>query len=164
MKKLISAALLVAALFTLAACGSGQEPEEPSAYMANPWVDCATLEDAARLAGFVMAVPDRIEGYPNTYIQAIEDYMIQVFYCVKDPGDGDRVLLRKGVGTEDISGDYGEYAENEVAALHGVVVTLKGEDGLVYTAVWTRDGYSYAISADAGMSREQIEDLVELVK
>ena len=165
MKKLITAILLLTAILALAACGGSQEPEETeTTNMGNPWVDCASLEDAARLAGFVFMVPDRIEGYPNTFIQAMEDYMIQVFYCVKDPGDGDRVLLRKGSGAEDISGDYGEYPEVETAALHGVDVTLKGEDGLVHTAVWTRDGYSYSVSADAGMSREQIEELVELMK
>ena len=165
MKKLITAILLLTAILALAACGGSQEPEETeTTNMGNPWVDCATLEEAADLAGFRMAVPDRIEGYPNTFIQAVENSMIQVFYCETDPGDGDRVLIRKGVGTEDISGDYGEYSEVEIAALHGVDVTLKGEEGLVYTETWTQDGYAYSVSADTGMSRDQAESLVELVK
>ena len=165
MRKLLSAALLLTALLALAACGSSQAPEETeNANMANPWVDCADLEEAADLAGFNIAVPDRIEGYPNTFIQAIENSMIQVYYSETDPGDGDRVLVRKGVGTDDISGDYGEYSEVEIAALHGVDVTLKGEEGLVYTETWTQDGYAYSVSADAGMSRDQAESLVELVK
>ena len=163
MRKLITAILLMTAILALAACGGSQEPvETETTNMGNPWVDCATLEEAADLAGFSIAVPDRIEGYPNTFIQAVENSMIQVFYCETDPGDGDRVLIRKGVGTEDISGDYGEYPEVETASIHGVDVTLKGEDGLVHTAIWTQGGYTYSISG--GLSREQIEELVELVK
>ena len=163
MKKLITAALLLTSLLALAACGGSQEQEETeTTNMGNPWVDCATLEEAADLAGFSIAVPDRIEGYPNTFIQAAENSMIQVYYSDTNPGDGDRVLIRKGVGTEDISGDYGEYPEVETASIHGVDVTLKGEDGLVHTAIWTQGGYTYSISG--GLSREQIEELVELVK
>lgn len=163
MRKLITAALLLTSLLALAACGGSQEPEETeTTNMGNPWVDCATLEEAADLAGFSIAVPDRIEGYPNTFIQAVENSMIQVYYSDTNPGDGDRVLIRKGVGTEDISGDYGEYPEVETASIHGVDVTLKGEDGLVHTAIWTQGGYTYSISG--GLSREQIEELVELVK
>ena len=131
--------------------------------MANPWVDCATMEDAAELAGFDFTVPDWIKDYPNIFIQAVENSMIQVFYCVTDPGDGDRILIRKGVGTEDISGDYEEYSEVETTALDGVNVTFKGKDGLVFTEIWTLDGYAYSISADAGMSRELAEGLVGLV-
>ena len=163
MRKLITAILLLTAILALAACGGSQEPEETeTTNMGNPWVDCATLEEAADLAGFSIAVPDRIEGYPNTFIQAAENSMIQVYYSDTNPGDGDRVLIRKGVGTEDISGDYGEYPEVETASIHGVDVTLKGEDGLVHTAIWTQGGYTYSISG--GLSREQIEELVELVK
>ena len=165
MKKLITPALLLTVLLALAACGSSPEPEETgTANMGNPWVDCADLEEAADLAGFEIAVPDRIEGYPNNFIQVMEGSMIQVFYCETDPGTGNCVLIRKGLGTDDISGDYGEYPETETASIHGVDVTLKGEDSLVYTETWTQDGYAYSVNADAGMSRDLAESLVELVK
>lgn len=166
MRSILTLSLFLA-LLALTACGAGGQPaEEPSAYAANPWVDCASLEEAADLAGFSLAVPDRIEGYPNVFLQAVENDMIQVFYCTKDPGaeGGSRVLIRKGVGTEDISGDYGQYAEEETVGMHGVDVSVKGEDGLVHTAIWTQAGYAYSISADDGLSRETVEGLVELVK
>lgn len=167
MKKLLTASALALVLLALAACGSGGEPaEEENTQIANPWVECANLEEAAELAGFDIAVPDRIEGYPNTLIQAIEGSTIQVFYYDQDPaaGDASNVLIRKGVGTEDISGDYNEYPENETASIHGVDVTLRGSEGKIFTETWTQDGYAYSVHADEGMDRAQAEALVELVK
>ena len=163
MKKLMTATVLLCLLLALAACG---EAEPQNANAVNPWIDCATLAEAEDLAQFDIAVPDRIEGYPNTMIQAVKDEVIQVFYYDQEPGEGDRdvVLIRKGVGTEDLSGDYTEYPENETVAMHGVEVSLRGEDGLVYTAAWSQDGYTYSIHADSGMEKAQVEDLVELVK
>ena len=165
MKKLVTVIVLAFTLLALAACGSSQQPEEAeSTQIPNPWQECATLEEAEELAGFDIAVPDRIEGYPETLIQAAEDSMIQVFYLEDDSDDADSILIRKGIGTEDISGDYSEYAQNTEATMHGVEVTTKGSDGKIFTATWTQDGYAYSIHADSGTEYSLIEDLVELVK
>ena len=129
----------------------------------NPWVDCATLDEAAGLAGFEIAVPGGFEGYPNRMIQAMEKSMIQVMYFDGDPEaeTSSRIMVRKGTGSEDISGDYNEYSEQETVQMHGVDVQLRGEKGLVYSAIWTADGYSYAINADKGLSRDAISAAVE---
>lgn len=169
MKKYIALIMAAALVFALTACGGGQEPEpeqEGNEQIPNPWVDCATLEDAADIAGFSIAVPDRIEGYPEITIQAVEGDMIQVFYSDKPLEDESRnvVLIRKGTGDEDISGDYNQYETNETLELHGVEVTCSGADQLVYKAIWTQDGYSYSICADNGLEAETVDALVELVK
>ena len=169
MKRLFAIAAALALVFALTACGGGQEtaPEqEENTQIPNPWVECATLEDASETAGFEIAVPDRIEGYPETTIQAVEGEMIQVFYSDKPLDDDSRkaVLIRKGIGGEDISGDYNEYETNETVEMHGVSVTCSGQDQLVYRAIWTQDGYSYSICADDGLETETIDALVELVK
>ena len=180
MKKLFVIVLAMLTVFCFTACGKTDEPvtepapeilteQESENYgtgMINPWQDCSTLEDAAAVAGFEMAVPDRIEGYPETHIQAVENSMSQVFFYNGsfDDGTAKSVLIRKGTGSEDISGDYNEYSEKEIVPMHGVDVTVKGDNGLVYNAFWFQDGYAYCINADDGMSREQIENLVELVK
>lgn len=179
MKKIILAALLVIAIAALAACGKKEpEPEtvpetitedteeEPYMNVPNPWFDCGTLEDAAKLAGFSFVVPDRIEGYPSILIKAMKEKMIEVFYYDKDFAEDDHkdVLLRKGVGEEDISGDYNNYPEIKTVTMHGVDVTTRGSDGLVSGAIWTQGGYSYSISADDPMTVEQIDNLVEIMK
>ncbi|MBQ8943590.1 MAG: hypothetical protein IJ050_03720 [Clostridia bacterium] len=176
MKKIFAAVLVLLALAGLCACGKTAEPvtepltqpESEPGYegMANPWQDCSAIEDAVEIAGFNIAVPDRIEGYPETVIQAMDKKMIQVFYCNAsfDYDNAKTVLIRKGTGSEDISGDYNEYPETKTQTMHGVEVTLKGSNGLVNNAVWYQGGFAYSISADDGMSAEQIESLVELIK
>ena len=164
MKKVcaIAAALL---LFALTACGQQQprEPEGGNVQIPNPWVDCATLSEAAELAGFDVAVPGHIEGYPNQMIQAMVKTMIQVMYFDGDPAaeSSSAVTVRKGTGEEDISGDYNEYPESKTAQIHGMDVLLKGENGLIHCATWTRDGYSYAINADKGLSVDVLSGTIE---
>ena len=69
--------------------------------------------------------------------------------------------MRKGTGSDDISGDYNEYSEKETVNMHGVDVQLRGDKGLVYSAIWTWDGYSFAINADNGLSRETLAGAIE---
>ena len=90
------------------------EADEENTQIANPWVDCASMEDAVKIAGFSFEVPKQIEGYPNQVIQAIENDIIQVIY---DDGTNS-IYIRKGAGTEDIGGRaYGqmllEFPDNE---------------------------------------------------
>lgn len=117
------------------------------AEIANPFVSCQTLNDAAKLAGFSVKLPDGME--PQT-IRAVEGSMIEVL-CEQD---GQSLTLRKAVGTQDISGDYTPYSETDVRECGGKTVTLKGEPGAVMTATWSSGGYAYAVRAEAGLDQE----------
>ena len=165
MKKTICVLLCILALLSLSACGNKveTEPEEGgNMQIPNPFVDCASLDEAAGLAGFDIAVPGKFDGYPNVVYQAIKDELIQVLYFDGDPEaeTSSMVMVRKGTGEGDISGDYNEYPEDETVKMHGVDVTLKGENGLVFCATWTWNGYAFAINADRGLSREAIGSAV----
>ena len=56
------------------------------------------------------------------------------------------VLFRKAVGSEDISGDYNEYASVTEQDVNGRTVTLKGDGKLTYLAIWTDGEFSYSVS------------------
>lgn len=132
-----------------------------STEIANPYVDCETLEEAGELAGFDISVPDEIDGgYTQGTIQAVENEMIQVTYTTEA---GEEITLRKGTGTEDISGDYNEYAEENTLDVDGTSVTARG-DGLVYAATWTDGTYTYAITASAGLESDSISALVPSIQ
>lgn len=126
----------------------------------NPFVDHATLSDAAKAAGFALSVPENVSGSPRRGIQTMDGRMIQVFY-----GDEDNeVCIRKAPGGEDISGDYNTYAQVTALNVDGSNVTMKGENGLVRLAIWTGGGYTYSVSARGGMSSADMAALVRSVR
>ncbi|MBP3892771.1 MAG: hypothetical protein J6D34_01880 [Atopobiaceae bacterium] len=176
--RLVLMLTMALAVAPLAACGSStsesndqsqQQPveekapeaEEASAEaegqtgMANPFVDCSSASEAAQIAGFGVTFPEAVPGYSERVYQAVEGEMIQCFYRQGDVS----VLIRKAKGSDDVSGDYNEYPQVKTTTVRDAEVTEKGKDDLVYVATWTRDGFSYAIDADEGLSAEVIEGL-----
>ena len=121
----------------------------------NPWQECTSLEEAGKLAGFSFTAPESVDGYTERYIAAIENEIAQVIFSNGDE-DESRLHFRKGVGGDDISGDYNTYDVTEEQTIDGHTVLCKGNDGLIYTATWTDGEYSYAVMCDAGMSVEQL--------
>lgn len=152
--------------------GAGYEDiieEEKSGFvnMANPYVKCDSLEEASEKTGFEIEAPDSMEGYDNTQIQVISDNVIEVMFYNGDleTADGiERVMLRKGTGEYDVSGDYNEYSNTENIDVDGKNVDVSGNDDLDYKAVWNLDGYSYSVCADEGLSREVMTELVKELK
>lgn len=126
----------------------------------SPFADHDTLEDAAKAVGFDLAVPEKVDDSPRQGIQTMDGEMIQVFY-----GDEDQeVCIRKAPGGEDISGDFSSYAQVREMSINRTDVTMKGENDLVCLAIWTSGGYTYSISAHAGMSEADMAALVQSVK
>ena len=135
------------------ALGADMEQEEMAAAQdqggmaagwGNPFIPCASMEEAAGLAGFAMEVPAETaltEQYPVRDITAIKDTMIQVI-CY-DAAGNEGFRMRKAAGEEDISGVYGTYEEKTLRTLQ-----LRLKEGLVRTICWTEDGFSYAVMTD----------------
>lgn len=131
---------------------------EQTTEVANPLHSCQSISEAAQIAGFSMELPDTMPGWGEpAAIQAMESGLIEVIY----EGDRGQLTLRKGAGTEDISGDYGVYSEVTTEDVNGTVITLKGEDGNVITATWSKDGYAYAIRAAAGLERDDVLSMAQ---
>ena len=107
-----------------------------------------------------MIVPEEMEGYDKPVINTIENEMIQVIYYKGE----DEVRIRKGAGSEDISGDYNEYAKTDVVTVEGMQVTIRGNDGKASVATWTNGGYTYSITVGEGIDISSMTDLVKAVK
>ncbi|MBE7005156.1 MAG: hypothetical protein E7425_12940 [Ruminococcaceae bacterium] len=128
-----------------------------SVQIANGIVEYADAQELSDSLGFAM--PELAElPFPVTET-AYENYwgnLGQISYV----GAAQRITVRMQPGGEDVSGDYNAYAEISTVAVNGRDVTLKGNNGAVSTAIWTSNGYSYAISADTAISAEAMTKLV----
>ena len=194
MKKLFIFVLCAAMMVSLAACGSNQsntsnttddtqssdtsddtttndtttddtagDTQDDGTEIANPFITCETLEDAAALAGFDMAAPNlSSDTYAQQEISAIEDTMIQISY--QDTDGTDAIVIRKGTGSDDISGDYNTYDETGTLDVDGITVTTKGNDGLIYVATWTSGDFTFSITATAGLDSDGVTELVQAVQ
>ncbi len=128
--------------------------------LANPWQECADLQQAAALAGFELSVGQAPQGSieANTYIQVIPGDIIEVDY---HDALGERVAyVRKAKGSEDASGDYNAYDLVQALDVEGLRVEARGSDAGWSCVVWAADGYSYAIGFSSPASTEQVKALV----
>lgn len=137
-------ALPVAVMPIASAASTGSTGSTNSVQMPNPLIDCDTLDAAADIAGFSFAVPDDINNaYTSQNIVAIENDMIQV---ILSNDDNNKLTIRKGSGTDDISGDYNNYKRTKTVNISGITVSLKGDATKFSLATWTDGTYSYSVS------------------
>ena len=137
-----------------------KEDSEIGTQIANPFHDVDTLEEASKIAGFDMRVPESVEGYEGTLIQAVENDLIQVIY-----GDLDHnVYVRKSSYDGDVSGDYNEYPTVAVKEINGHNVTIKSDGDLTYVVIWTDGSFNYSIQSNNGYDFSVAEELLEVVK
>ena len=152
----IIALVVVMSLTALAGCG-GNQKEPPlkelnglkphhsaNTQISNPFQECANLDEAAKLAGFPLTVPNA-----PTSVQVMDGTMIQADY-------ENGMCIRKAPGSEDISGDYNDYSQVETKD----GLTLKGEGDTVSLALWTKDGYSYSVSVANALSKTDMLALI----
>ncbi len=148
--------------------------------MPNPFTDHTTLDDAQNSAGFSIKIPNEIQGVPANVFRTLDKEMIEVIYLkdyeaksdqtgatpdtnVSEPSYTDHTeiaRIRKGLyDKQDISGDYTTYSETSTVEIGTRKVTLKGDNGIVMTAIWTDGDYSYSIST-YGISTDEISALI----
>ena len=172
MKKILLMSVLCLAII---ACGKKEETKQETAettnviqkestQIPNPFVEVKNLDEASKIAGFTLEVPETYEDYKKQVIQAIENDMIEVIYLEEESGY-EGLRIRKAKGTDDISGDYNEYRNVETVKVEDYDVTEKGDEGNIFIATWTDGTYSYAIDTDrAELNAEDITNLIANIK
>ena len=183
MKKMM--ALLMSAVLVLAMAGCGEKkPAEKegssgevggNVQIPNPISEEENLEKAAEKLGFSITLP---EGFEEKEVRTIGGELLDVT-AVKD---GVSINLRKAKGSEDVSGDYNQYAEEKQIILsegdsvvtdnaagenlteNERLVLLKGADGKMSLAVWTQGEFAYSVRCDGeGVDWEELCELVQQI-
>ena len=172
MKKILLMSVLCLAIV---ACGKKEEAKQVTAdttnvtqkestQIPNPFVEVKNLDEASKIAGFSLEVPETYEDYKKQVIQAIEDDMIEVIYYDEN-SEHEGLRIRKAKGTDDISGDYNEYKDVETVKVGDFEIIEKGSEGNISVATWNDGTYSYAIDvAEASLTKDTIANLVSNIK
>ena len=166
---LFALAAIFSILISLTACGvsnqtGGSSEVGGNDQIPNPWVDCSDMAVAKLVAGFDFTVPDSAAGLTDRTIQAVEDEIIQVIYEDGSDDNSNYVYLRKGAGSDDVSGDYNAYSDTQTVDVNGASVTVKGEGGVWKLATWTQGDYTYSISAPGFNSVDELTALAEAMQ
>lgn len=118
--------------------------------------ECASAEELSEKLGFPVSDLKYLpfEGYEAEYSLYFGEFA-QIDYI----NGSEIVSYRKIKGDEDISGDYNVYDDVKEITAGGISVTVKGNGGIYYIAVWQKDGYSYSISDYSGLSEQAFADM-----
>lgn len=132
--------------------------------VANPWVDCSSLEEVESHAGFSFTVPESLDGYGPRILQAVDGETAQAIYEDVDDLDDASVpvaCIRKSLGEgNDVSGDYEDYPDSETIEVGGIEVALRGAERSWSVATWSKDGFSYAITLSDSRDAEWMASTV----
>lgn len=126
----------------------------------NPFVKVNSLEEAFPGAGFEMEAPEEIEGFQGRRVSYIQGTLIQAVYGE----EGSRLLIRKGMGEEDISGDYNVYEKAGEMEAGGRKVRVRANADGIHTVTWTDRGYAYSIFSSSPMTEAMLEMLAGKIR
>jgi FlaG/FlaF family flagellin (archaellin) len=115
-----------------------------------------SMEEAVKNAAFNMEYSDRLCGYPATDFKS-SDSTVEVQY-------GSGGYIRKTLGETDINGESNDYAESNNQDINGHTVTCKGNDGLIYLAVWNDNNFTYTIKTNTGVSLDEMTEYIEATR
>ena len=125
---------------------------DDAAQIPNPLSEHTSLAELNKALGFEITLPSVPEGYKaETYIDIAGETGDIRFMKGED-----ELCYRVAKGSDDISGDYNVYAETRTVKNDAGTITLRGADGKVFSAIWTRGGFTYSVVSDEGLTDAQV--------
>lgn len=139
--------------------GGTEEPPQEQTTVANGMEDVDSASALSEKVGF--EVQD-LTGLPfvaeHITYTSLWGETAQITY----EGENQTVTYRKAPGEEDISGDYNVYDMVTETVAGETSVTLKGDGDGYVLALWTADGYSYALSLENPVTEEELLEILAL--
>lgn len=123
--------------------------------MANPFIECKSLEEAAKIAQVNIKLPE----YSQCTIYAVKNNFVEVQYPLNETSN---ITIRKSAGEEDISGVY-DGKEMQIRSTDGVDVNVRLKDGKFISAYFTGDDGTYSITCDEPLEANEIIAIVDSI-
>lgn len=119
-------------------------------------VEVSTAEELSDRVGFEVTewtdLPFHSEQVTYT---AYWQEMAEIVYT----GEGQTAVYRKGIGSDDVSGDYNIYEAETEIFVNNVTIVLKGNNGAYTLAIWTDGGFSYSLSLSEGKTESEWKNI-----
>lgn len=131
----------------------GDYPTGESTGMPNPFIECNSLEEAAKIAQVNIKLPE----YSQCTIYAVKNSFVEVQYPLNETSN---ITIRKSAGEEDISGVY-DGKEMQLHSTDGVDVNVRLKDGKFISAYFTGDDGTYSITCDEPLEADEIISIVD---
>lgn len=130
-------------------------PTGESTGMPNPFIECNSLEEAAKIAQVNIKLPE----YSQCTIYAVKNSFVEVQYPLNETSN---ITIRKSAGEEDISGVY-EGKEMQLHSTDGIDVNVRLKDGKFISAYFTGDDGTYSITCDEPLEANEIIAIVDSI-
>lgn len=138
---------------------SPEETEDKEKTPVQEYTECASMEEAADIAGFGMTVPESAGSRPLQTIQA-KDGIVRAFYYSESPEDASAVVITKSV-LADTAADPTDPAESETFEAGEKTITLSGSEGVMTAAEWKDESFAYQIYSEGGLTQEEAVSMAE---
>ncbi len=138
--------------------GPGEQGTEESVAIANGMVEVNSIDELSAAVNFPV---NEVTGLPFTVENEVYTSYWGEMAQIEYTGEGETAVFRKGMGTDDVSGDYNVYSNVKEITVGANTVTLKGETDMFTLAVWTDGEYSYSLDVSKGLSEDEWSEIIQ---
>lgn len=133
---------------------------EPPVIENNDIVEVSSVEELSKTVGFEVSEPGNLPFKPESVVYtAYWAEMAEIIYI----NDEQTASFRKGIGSDDVSGDYNSYELTSEISVNDINATLKG-NGETYTlAIWTDGEFAYSLSLSEGVGDAEWIEMLQTI-
>ena len=123
-------------------------------------MEVSSAEELSKTVGFEVSEPGNLPFEPESVVYtAYWAEMAEIIYT----NDEQTAAFRKGIGSDDVSGDYNSYELTNEISVNGINTTLKG-NGETYTlAIWTDGEFAYSLSLSEGAGEAEWIEMLQTI-
>lgn len=125
---------------------------EPPVDKSNDIVEVSSVEELSETVGFEVGEPGNLPFEPESVVYtAYWAEMAEIIYTNEEQ----TATFRKGIGSDDVSGDYNSYELTSEISMNDINVTLKGNSETYTLAIWTDGEFAYSLSLSGGIGEAE---------